>query len=360
MAGCFLSEVVRFAVSIFSMRSLSLFDEIPSQQGLLQAFERWLADQRATQALRQPGSIEVTSEMWHGFMGWCLGQSPAVTLDSLRMQDLDAFQAARSGMKTADLSLTPRHALRLVRLVDRVLRHHAAQTGRAPNTAASDWLAQNPHVRYAEAASADPLPEFLSVAEARDLIAFLSNARPRPGLAGTPRNAHAPFTWQELRNRVAVGLHLGGGLTPADVRALTMASPIARGGRVRERPWKVSIPQNGNSAARETPIAPWAGELLQHWLTTRAEVQIPGEVLFPATRTGKPWSKQSHYAATRQLLEEAGLDSREGGTFRLRHTFALRQLRRGTAPEQVANWMGVEAVVMERYRRVVSGPEDVV
>lgn len=77
-------------------------------------------------------------------------------------------------------------------------------------------------------------------------------------------------------------------------------------------------------------------------------------------RSGKPWSKQSHYAATRQLLEEAGLDSHEGGTFRLRHTFALRQLRRGTAPEQVARWMGVEAVVMERYTRIVNGTMEVV
>jgi len=60
------------------------------------------------------------------------------------------------------------------------------------------------------------------------------------------------------------------------------------------------------------------------------------------------------------LLEEAGIEGEEGGTFRLRHTFALRQLRRGTAPEQVANWLGVEVAVMERYKRVVSSPMDVV
>lgn len=342
------------------MHSLPLFEPSPPEQNLREAFERWMADQRAMEALRQPGSIEVYTEMWRGFMGWCLSQSPAVTLETLEIDDLEAFQAARSGLKTDDLSLTPRHALRLLRLVDRVLHHHAAQTGRAPNTAASEWLAHNPHVRYAEAASADPLPEFLTVGEAKHLIAFVSNARPRPGLRGGRRDAHVAFTWQELRNRAAVALHLGGGLTPADVRALTLASPISRGGQVRDRPWKISIPVNGAAGARETPIAPWAGELLQHWLTVRHDLQIPGPMLFPSTRTGKPWSKQSHYAATRQLLEEAGLDSHEGGTFRLRHTFALRQLRRGTAPEQVARWLGVEPVVMERYKRVVTGPMDVV
>jgi len=129
---------------------------------------------------------------------------------------------------------------------------------------------------------------------------------------------------------------------------------------VRERPWKIAIPAVGNSSARETPIAPWAGELLQHWLQVRADMKIPGEMLFPSTRTGKPWSKQSHYSASRRLLEEAGIEGEEGGTFRLRHTFALRQLRRGTAPEEVARWMGVEVAVMERYKRVVSGPMDVV
>ena len=121
--------------------------------------------------------------MWRGFMGWCLAQSPTVTLESLDVRDLQAFQAARFGMKSADLSLTPRHALRLLRLIDRVLRHHAARSDNPPNTAASDWLAENPHVRYAEAASGDPLPEYLSVAEAKHLIAFLSNARPRPGVS---------------------------------------------------------------------------------------------------------------------------------------------------------------------------------
>ena len=342
------------------MPTLSLFDEEPAQRGLLDAFELWLADQRATGALRQPGSIEVYREMWRGFMGWCLGQSPAVTLKSLDARDLQAFQAARFGMKSPDLSLTPRHALRLLRLIDRVLRHHAAQSDEAPNTAASDWLAENPQVRYAEAASGDPLPEFLSVAEAKHLIAFLSNARPRPSGSGARRDAHVAFSWQELRNRVAVALHLGGGLTPAEVRALTLSSPISRGGRVRDRPWKISIPAIGDAPARETPIAPWAGELLQHWLLVRSEREIPGEMLFPSTGTGKPWSKQSHYSATRQLLAEAGLDDNEGGTFKLRHTFAMRQLRRGTAPEEVARWLGVEVAVMDRYKKVVIGPVSVV
>lgn len=342
------------------MSSLSLFDDPPSE-GHRAAFERWLEDQRASGSLRQAASAEVYRDMWGAFTTWCLGRSPAVTLASLDLRDLQAFQAARFGRKSSDLSLSPRHALRLVRLIDRVLRHHAASNDLPANTAASDWLASHPEVRYAEAANADPLPEFLSAAEAKHLITFLSQARPRPGLSPARRDAHAAFTWQELRNRTAVALQLGGGLTPGDVRALTLASPVSRGGRVRDRPWKVAVPGDGTSSARETPIAPWAGELLQHWLQVRKEARIQGDFLFPSTRAGKPWGKESQYKSARQVLEDAGLDSSgEGGSFRLRHTFALRQLRRGFDREEVARWLGVEPDVMSKYQRVLVAPIDVI
>jgi integrase len=45
----------------------------------------------------------------------------------------------------------------------------------------------------------------------------------------------------------------------------------------------------------------------------------------------------------------------------LRHTFALRQLRRGRSAADVARWLGVvDPGVVERYRRVAFEPEDVV
>jgi integrase len=340
--------------------SLSLFEESPPAAQVVvfaQAFEHWLADQRGQGLLRREGSISVYRDMWEAFSAWCLGQSPAVTLSSLGLADLQAFQAARFGRKTSDLSLTPRYTLRLMRLIDRVLRHHAAQSDALPNTAAADWIAAVPAVRYADAAQADPLPEYLSVIEARQLIAFLSEARPRPG---SRRDAHAALTWQEVRNRVSVALQLGAGLTPGDVRALTLDSPVSQGGRVRERPWKVQVPGDGNSPAREAPVAPWAAELLRHWLDVRSDLGIAGHFLFPSTRTGKQWQKPSQYECARRVLEEAGIGAQEGGSFRLRHTFAIRQLRRGTPPEQVARWLGIERVKMKRYDHVMPRPVDVV
>mgnify|MGYP001136806569 CR=1 FL=1 len=107
-------------------------------------------------------------------------------------------------------------------------------------------------------------------------------------------------------------------------------------------------------------MAPWAAELLRYWLTVRAEAGIPGPYLFPSTRGGKQWQRASQYACATRVLEDAGVDSREGGSFRLRHTFALRQLRRGTPPDQVARWLGIEPKKMKRYERVLPGGPEVV
>ena len=175
----------------------------------------WLADRRASGSLRQSASIDVYRDMWEAFSAWCIGQSPALTLASLDLRDLHAFQAARFGRKSSDLSLSPRYALRLMRLIDRVLRHHAAETGVPLNTAAADWIAEHPDVRYSEAATADPLPEFLSVAEAKHLITFLSDARPRRG----PRPRTAMHTLPSAGRSFATAFRLDCSWVPGSRRA---------------------------------------------------------------------------------------------------------------------------------------------
>lgn len=321
------------------------------------AFEAWLADERKIGLLRRESSISIYSDMWNAFASWCLSQAPRITLESLHTADLDAFQAARYGRKASDLSLSPRYALRLLRLIDRVLIHHADRTGRAVNAAAANWLDSNPEVRYADSATALPFTEHLSSSEARGLIAFLSLARPRQE---TNASASSTMAWQEVRNRVSVSLQLGAGLTPGDVRVLTLNSPVSRGGELQRLPWKLRVPSDGTSTARETPVARWAGVLLRYWLEVRAAAQIPGYHLFPSTRTGKRWSRDSQYQSSMRVLTEAGVATLEGGSFRLRHTFALRQLRRGTSSDVVAAWLGIEPQAMKRYDRVLPEMADVV
>jgi site-specific recombinase XerD len=55
------------------------------------------------------------------------------------------------------------------------------------------------------------------------------------------------------------------------------------------------------------------------------------------------------------MMEEAGVDG--GSPFRLRHTFAVRQLLNGHAEEEVARWMGyADTGPMKRYRHVLAAP----
>ena len=182
----------------------------------------------------------------------------------------------------------------------------------------------------------------------------------RVPVRGMARHGQAALSWQALRNRVAVALQLGAGLAPGDVRVLRLDAPTSQIVGRRQRRWKLAVPGNGNSPAREAPVAPWAGELLQHWLAVRAEALIAGDFLFPATRTRKPWSKEAQYVAAKQVLEEAGIEAAGGGSFLLRHTFAMRQLRRGAKLDQVAHWLGIEPEAMGKYQRVLTGPAEVV
>jgi len=178
------------------------------------------------------------------------------------------------------------------------------------------------------------------------LVAYLSSVR--------VNRMAAKQSWQDIRNRTSVALMLGAGITPGEVRTLEMDNAVIEGGRIAGIPWKLRINGQAGAATREIPIASWAGHLLCYWLAIRADQDIPGQALFPSTKTGKAWGKVSQYNATKEVLLAAGIAHLEGGSFRLRHTFALRQLRRGRATSEVASWLGVtDPAVMTRYRHVL-------
>jgi len=330
--------------------TLDLFPdaESPSPAEYRAALERWLATAGRAGGLQRESSVEVYEHMWAALSSWAVANR--LRLHEITAGDLTAYLASRGGAN----ELTARYAWRLLRLVDRVLNEHALTHDLAPSTAAAEIMATRPDIRYANAVDADPLPDFLPAGEAKRLVTFLSAVR--PGRSATGQD------WQEVRNRAAVGLMLGAGLTPGEVRCLEIAGVVVDGGRATGVPWKLRVSGNGNAPARETPVAPWAGQLLRFWLDVRAQQGIPGSMVFPSTKsTGRQWGKVAQYNAARGVLQAAGIDDVDGGSFRLRHTFALRQLRRGKPAEEVARWLGVvDPGVMARYLRVISSPADVI
>lgn len=332
------------------MQSLNrdLFEE-PGATSLptyLDAFEAWLASREEFGAIREASSVAVYRSMWSALAAWCV--SRGLPLDALTADNFEAYLLSRGGTD----ELSARYAWRLLTLADEVQAHRARVSGLARNSAAQDLLMATPEWRFANANDKTPLPDHLHAHEAKALVSWLLDPTSSSAVAGAP--AH---TWQALRNRTAVALQLGAGLTPGDIRSAVTDGVVSDGAKVAGLPWKIRLPGHGSIPAREAPIASWAGRLLRTWLDTRSALQITGAVLFPAARSGRQWGKVAQYTAAKAVLAAAGVDDSEGGSFKLRHTFALRQLRRGTAADQVAQWMGLaDAAALARYRRVLLAP----
>ncbi len=186
-----------------------------------------------------------------------------------------------------------------------------------------------------------------------------STAQPAPSaLSPAPATvASKPLRWQDHRDRCAAALQLGAGLGPGDLRALRVPDVVlvaTPGQPPRLLPQTLRVPASGSAPAHNAGIAPWAALLLADWLTLRSDQGLGGDWLFPSTRSGKPWGKVAQYEAGRRVLAQAGLDPDAGGSFRLRHSFALRQLQFGHSPDQVAAWLGVvDPAVITRYQKVL-------
>jgi len=319
----------------------------------LAAFEDWTARRAGCGELREQSSVDVYRSMWGALTVWCVGRGLA--LQSLDTSHLEAFLHSRGGAE----ELTPRHAWRLLTLIDAVSAHHADANALPRNQAAQALLMARPNWRYANAADKTPLPEHLSAEAARRLVAWLLDPAADTASAGAPARS-----WQSLRNRAAVGLQLGAGLAPGDIRLATVTGVVGASSAVNRSsalPWKIRLAAHGGSPAREAPVAPWAGGLLQAWLDTRQALQFAGDMLFPAAISGRAWGKVAQYTAAKAVLAAAGQDDGDGGSFKLRHTFALRQLQHGSSPDQVAQWMGLrDSTALARHRRLLVAPVDIV
>ncbi len=340
---------------------------------------------RSRRPLDQPLSQAAYLDLWNVFARWCAaGQCPPLPLAEITAADLRTFlqqreeillakpsqradagaerslvQPSRSSrQRSPRAGLTNRYVWRVLHVIDRVLMHHADAQGLPPNPAARELLASRPEWQHANARHRDTLPDHLPPGEASVLVNFLSSwrqgRRDKPDYGPGRR-------WQDLRNLAAIALHLGAGLTPAEVRAIEVQHVVIEGGRQHGIPWKVRVPALGETPTRETPLSVWAGKVLAAWLDARAGLgEACGSMLFPATRTGRPWSKLGHYKAITETLDRSGISKEyvPGGAFRLRHTFAIRQLRRRESPERVSKWLGVQDPdVVARYLAVVDNSE---
>lgn len=348
-----------------------MFPHSPRASPLQAHFDAWSAHQQQVGRLRQQASVKVYRAMWQALAEWCLQQSGKLALQALDGPLLRRYLDSRSGMAGPGEALTVRYRLRLLSLVHWVQahdlsRHDLLGAAGAPGSAAPHrrsaaaraWSAASLAAGPAVSMAAPDAPGSLGASMTGPLITWLLG----------PATAASAGRWQDLRDRCALALQLGAGIGPGDLRALRLADvlapasrPVNQAGPPASVPagqgnagWCLRVPANGNAPTYQAPVAAWAAGLLRQWLAGRAQWGLAGEVLFPSTRSGKPWGKVAQYGSVRKVLANAGLPDGPGGSFRLRHTFALRQLVHGHAADTVAGWLGVcDPNVMQRYRQAL-------
>lgn len=304
---------------------------------LSNAFETWLIARTEVPRKRlRDRSKSNYRRMWAAVASFLLSRE--LRLEQVKAADLSELLDSRQP-RGEDIHASVRYGWSVLWLVQKI-----AEANDAPHaaTAAARILDSEPY-RYANAAGAT-VPDYLSPRAARQLIEHLQ----------------APAeSWKACRDKTAVALMLGAGLRPSETRTLTMNELV--GDAVRG-PWKVSLEPRGITPGHESPMARWASRLVRRWVDVRAQLEPNSDRLFFATAKGTDWSEPNMLTRCTVLMENADIGSLEahGGLYRLRHTFALRQLARGRSDEEVGRWLGLTDLSrVARYRSVIMAPIEV-
>lgn len=154
-------------------------------------------------------------------------------------------------------------------------------------------------------------------------------------------------TWKNARDRALLLLILDAGLRVGEITTLTLQSL-----HLDESPAFVEV--LGLSDARLASIASRSLPDLKRWLELRAMFEIPGDLVFPATRKGGALSPSTIYRMAAAVMEAAGLKKSHQGPHVLRNTFAVRQLRNGRTLNFVRTAIGHQRLTStETYRKLV-------
>ncbi|RFU48677.1 site-specific integrase [Paraburkholderia sp. DHOC27] len=273
------------------------------------AFDAWLAKQNFRRS-----SAEVYQAQWGLFLDWLAVRRKH--LGSVDQQTIENF--------VAGLDIRKPQRLRYLRLIERVLDHVREIESASTNPAR--FIAQDGEAAWRNAPDNEPTG-FLTSAERAALIAYLFS--PVSELSAAQR-------WRERRDRALIAVFLGGGLKTGEARTLTV-SCVSVGSA-----W-VTIESANPMLTRRTRLSPFAVAIIDAWLAERRPSELTGNLLFPASPSGRPMHKATMLRSVDALIEAAGLagtrDSRASPQT-LRNTYAADLFETGVEPEQVGQWLG--------------------
>jgi site-specific recombinase XerD len=273
------------------------------------AFDAWLAKQNFRNS-----SADVYRAQWGLFLDWLqVRHKNLVTVD---MQSIAEF--------VGGLSIRKPQRARYLRLIERVLDH--VREIELASTNPARFIAQDGEAEWRNARDNEPTG-FLTTAERTALVEHLSS--PVTHLSAAQR-------WRERRDRALIAVFLGGGIKTGEARTLPVAC------MTRGSPWVV-IEAANPLFTRRTRLAPFAVSVLEAWLDERQHAGLPGELVFPASPSGRPMHKATMLRAVDALVESAGIaQSRDAraSPHTLRNSFAADLFESGVEPEMVGQWLG--------------------
>lgn len=294
-----------------STSSRDLFDQKRAdwQRDPAGAFDAWLV----SQDLRR-SSADVYRVQWGRFLEWlALKRKTIMTVDTGTIAEF-----------VASLDVKKPQRLRYLRLIERVLDH--VREIELASTNPARFIAQDGEAAWRNARENEPTG-FLNAADRAAIIGRLFSPLVEQSAAKR---------WRERRDRALVAIFLGGGLKTGDAIALKLDC-VAIGSE-----W-VTIEADNPVFTRVTRLAPFAVDVLGAWLEARRLANLPGQLVFPGSPSGRPMHKATVLRAIDSLMEEAGVAqtrAERASPQTLRNTFAAELFERGVETDQVGQWLG--------------------
>jgi integrase/recombinase XerD len=270
----------------------------------------------------RPATIQIYTLMFGKFVRW-MGERGKTLLGLSHEDILEFLNASHADENGVVEHLKSTIRVRYVRMLERVFEHLEVTPNPAQSTAFQIYRTRG--------------------GSGKDLdMVIMDKEQQEAFLAALPVANPTPAGWKRRRDRAMQALMLGAGLTVAEamhIKLRDMGSVDATG----SVPVTVR-PESRHSTTREhrTLLRPFAAAEVMQWLQERQKLDIPGQLLFPASlATGKPLDKATVYRQVRKTFERAGLEMPRSGGRTLRNTFAVRELENESV-EMVGELLGLE------------------
>jgi integrase/recombinase XerD len=270
-----------------------------------------------------PKSAAIYTFMFGKFALWLSGEQRKFT--QLTEQDLVRFvsQLLREGDQNSAITA------RYLRLLERCFQHLEI----VPNPAAAALkLATDNHYLGKDKRMA---------VLAADQINVFVRALPPIEAAPTHRSGRMPKGWKRRRDHAVQATMLFSGIRVAEAIGLQLAEvdDAFEEGMIALR--IVPDGKHDTSYAHDTLLRDYGAQALRSWLAERAQLGIPGALVFPGDVAGRPMSKTTVYRQVQATFDRADIKVARNGGRTLRNTFAVEELRDGASTADVREHLGL-------------------